>query len=219
MRFVLWAFVTRACSWSTGRCWYYALHVINLCANSIFTLLRFWHLLLPFTLMLWLIMNDNINGNEKVHPSTVAVISHSPVSWHQRTNNVQYRWHLSCITLCKSSSFVESCFYIFFSCHMLHSMLKDYKYLHLGSQFNSPEATCYKKRTYKRPLRSEKKAILQSEYSQAPGSRLLASAFDRSLLTPTVHGSHYDIQTNSLDQLFSVEWNIKQGCLHPMRNN
>lgn len=114
MRFVLWAFVTRACSWSTGRCWYYALHVINLCANSIFTLLRFWHLLLPFTLMLWLIMNDNINGNEKVHPSTVAVISHSPVSWHQRTNNVQYRWHLSCITLYKSSSFVESCFYLFF---------------------------------------------------------------------------------------------------------
>ncbi len=97
-RFVLWAFVTRACSWSTGRGWHYALHVINLCANSIFTLLRFWHLLLPFTLMLRLIMNDNINGNEKIHPSTVAVISHSPVSWHQRTNNVQNHWHLNCIT-------------------------------------------------------------------------------------------------------------------------
>lgn len=60
-------------------------------------------------------MNHNINGNLKIHPSTVAVISHSPASWHQRTKNVQYHWHLICIMLCNSSSFVESCFYSFFS--------------------------------------------------------------------------------------------------------
>lgn len=49
---------------------------------------------------------------KKIHLSTVAVISHSPVSWHERTNNVCYRWHLSCITLCISSSFGKSCFHI-----------------------------------------------------------------------------------------------------------
>lgn len=106
------AFVTHACSWSTEWGWYYELNVINLCANSTFTLLRFWHLLLPFTFMLWAIMNHSINGNEKNHLSTIAVISHSPVSWHERTNSVCYRWHLSCITLCISSSFGKSCFHI-----------------------------------------------------------------------------------------------------------
>lgn len=48
---------------------------------------------------------------KKIHLSTIAVISHSHVSWHERTNNAFYHWNLSCITLCISLSFVKSCFH------------------------------------------------------------------------------------------------------------
>lgn len=160
---------------------------------------------------------------KKIHLSTVAVISHSPVSWHERTNNVCYRWHLSCITLCISSSFGKSCFHI---CWLIFFFfffwIPCWKIINIYTQVHS--STHLKLHVTKREHTNALWDLRKTHFtewndSQASGSRLLASAFYRNVLTLTVHGYHYDIQINSLDQHSFVKWNINQGYLHPMRNN